>query len=98
MSSWGPKPCEGCGGDEHHGFGCRNQPVSESYWLGYRHGQRTASYGITDHDLALRQELRLIGTTNRPHRAFALGELRGYRQAQDRPNYARPDRGMQVPA
>jgi hypothetical protein len=29
----------------------------------------------------MREELRLIGTSNRVHRAFALGELRGYRQA-----------------
>lgn len=59
----------------------------DSYWLGYRHGQRLANHGpvLADHEHRLRLELALIGTTNRPHRAFALGELRGYREASGLP-------------
>ena len=61
--------------------------LSDTYWLGYRHGQRTALHSdLADREDALKLELRLIGTTNRAHRAFALGELRGYRQALDRPS------------
>lgn len=57
----------------------------DAYWLGYRHGRRLHEHGphLTDHERNLRLELRLIGTTNRTHRAFALGELRGYRQARN---------------
>ena len=53
----------------------------ETYWLGYRHGQRIAAHHTSTED-ALKLEVRLAGTTNQEHRAFALGELRGYRQAQ----------------
>ena len=72
--------------------------VHDTFWLGYRAGVRMYQYAgmLLDHEPALREELRLIGTTHRPHRAFALGELRGYRQAADRLDYSRPDRGMQV--
>lgn len=56
---------------------------AETYWLGYRHGLRVHDHsnGLTDHEHALRLDLHLIGTTNKQHRAFALGELRGYREA-----------------
>ena len=53
----------------------------ETYWLGYRHGRRIAAHQTATED-ALKLEVRLAGTTNREHRAFALGELRGYREAQ----------------
>lgn len=53
----------------------------ETYWLGYRHGRRIAAHHTATED-ALKLEVRLAGTTNQEHRAFALGELRGYRQAQ----------------
>jgi len=58
-------------------------PVHDAYWLGFRHGRRVHEYAhrLCDHEPAMREELRLIGTTNRRHRAFQLGELRGYRQA-----------------
>lgn len=52
----------------------------ETYWLGYRHGRRVAQTDTTEnHERALRLEVQLAGNT--AHRAFALGELRGYRQA-----------------
>lgn len=53
----------------------------ETYWLGYRHGRRIAAHHTATED-ALKLEVRLAGTVNQEHRAFALGELRGYRQAQ----------------
>ncbi len=58
--------------------------IHDTYWLGYRHGRRIHEYAHTlvDHEPAMREELRLIGTSNRKHRAFALGELRGYRSAR----------------
>jgi hypothetical protein len=53
----------------------------ESYWLGYRHGRRIAQAASpVDHEQALRLELQL--STSRVHRAWALGELRGYREAR----------------
>ena len=57
--------------------------IHETFWLGFRHGRRIHEYAhhLCDHEPAMREELLLIGTTNRVHRAFALGELRGYRQA-----------------
>jgi hypothetical protein len=61
--------------------------LTDTYWLGYRHGQRVAeAQGLYDMEDALKREVALVGTSNRPHRAFALGELRGYRQATDRPH------------
>ena len=55
----------------------------DSYWLGYRAGRRLADHEPgTDHEQRLRLELKLAGGT---HRAFALGELRGYRQAAGLP-------------
>lgn len=54
------------------------------YWRGYRHGKAIAEHRPhEDHERALRLEVAL--TQSSPHRAFALGELRGYRQATDRP-------------
>lgn len=51
----------------------------EMYWLGYRHGQRLAAHRPgQERDLKLEVQL----TDGGPHRAFALGELRGYRQAK----------------
>lgn len=71
--------------DTHH-----RDELTDLYWLGYRHGQRTALYSdLENREPALRRDLRLGGTTNRRHRAFALGELRGYRQTIDQPP-ARP--------
>ena len=52
----------------------------DTYWLGYRHGQRIAAYD-TQTQTELRLQLRFTDT--REHRAFALGELRGYRQAKN---------------
>ncbi len=53
------------------------------YWLGYRHGRRLAEHDPgTNHLPALRLGLILSGLRGRP---FALGELRGYRQAADLP-------------
>jgi hypothetical protein len=55
------------------------------YWIGYSHGRRTAEHQPgEDHERALRANLALAGNHQR-HRAFALGELRGYRQATDAP-------------
>lgn len=59
----------------------------EAYWLGYRHGRRAYEHTYTIRDLEpdLRLEVQLIGDGRTPmtrrHRAFALGELRGYREA-----------------
>ena len=58
----------------------------ETYWLGYRHGVRLRYYdntltGQTNTEDSLRLEVKL--TDGGPHRAFALGELRGYRQAKN---------------
>jgi hypothetical protein len=53
----------------------------DTYRLGYQHGRRIAQHQ-TDTEDNLKLEVRLAGTTNQEHRAFALGELRGYRQAQ----------------
>jgi len=50
----------------------------ETYWLGYRHGRRIAAHNTATED-ALKLEVRLVGVQNDQHRAFALGELRGYR-------------------
>lgn len=52
----------------------------EMYWLGYRHGRRIAAHHTATED-TLKLEVRLAGTTDQGHRAFALGELRGYRKA-----------------
>jgi hypothetical protein len=56
----------------------RRQERHNLYWIGYRHGRRIAEHDhLTDREPALRLELQLAGAH---HRAFALGELRGYRQ------------------
>ena len=56
------------------------------YQRGRVYGKRLAVHQPhIDHEPAMRLDLQLIGTTNRAHRAFALGELRGYRQATGRP-------------
>lgn len=56
------------------------------YRRGLEYGRRLANYSpLIDHEQHLRDELALVGTTNRDHRAFALGELRGYRQAAGYP-------------
>lgn len=55
----------------------------QTYLLGYRHGRRLAEHRpLENHEPGLRLELHLTGHTS-PHRAFALGELRGYREARD---------------
>ena len=52
------------------------------YQRGREHGRRTAEHApLYAHEHRLRLELALMGKRNRDHRAFALGELRGYRQA-----------------
>jgi hypothetical protein len=60
----------------------------ELYWLGYRAGVRLA-----EHDPQVYNEaglkLNLIFAGNGRGRPFALGELRGYRQALNLPNPAR---------
>lgn len=54
------------------------------YWLGYRHGRRLMEHEPnTDHERTLKLDLLLQG--NGPGRPFALGELRGYRQAAGLP-------------
>ena len=54
------------------------------YWLGHNRGRRLAEHQpLENHERALRTGLALAGNTR--HRAFALGELRGYRQAADLP-------------
>ena len=56
----------------------------EAYWAGYRHGRRLHEHmALTDHEPALRLEVSL---TTGKHRAWALGELRGYRQATGQPS------------
>jgi len=53
----------------------------ESYWLGYRHGRILAHHEPNvDRTATLWLEVKL--STSRTHRAFALGELRGYRSAR----------------
>lgn len=50
----------------------------DAYWMGYRHGRRLHEHmALTDHEPALRLEVTL--STTDTHRAWALGELRGYR-------------------
>ena len=63
--------------------------VQDAYWLGYRHGVRTLEHTqyLVDLEENLKLEVHLVGAGATPmtrrHRAFALGELRGYRQARD---------------
>lgn len=52
----------------------------EMYRLGYRHGIRIAAHQTATED-TLKLEVKLVGSTDQGHRAFALGELRGYRKA-----------------
>ncbi len=53
------------------------------YWLGYRHGKRLVEHEPNvNHLPGLKLGVILAGTRGRP---FALGELRGYRQAADLP-------------
>ena len=60
-----------------------DNPRHDSYWLGYRHGRRLAEHEPNiDHMPALRWEAKF---SSRPGRAFALGELRGYREAVGAP-------------
>lgn len=55
-----------------------------AYLNGLSHGRALYAYmALTDHEPALRLELALGGQRNR---AYALGALRGYRQASDLPN------------
>jgi hypothetical protein len=76
--------CLECGGDEHHAAGCTQHPRHQKYWLGYRHGKRLAAHEPNvNHEPTLKLDLLLQG--NGPGRPFALGELRGYRQAADLP-------------
>ena len=54
------------------------------YWLGYRYGKALSEHmALTDHQPELRLDLTLVGNTR--HRAYALGALRGYRQAAGLP-------------
>ena len=54
------------------------------YWLGYRHGKRLAEHSpLVDPLPGLRLDVLLQG--NGPGRPFALGELRGYREAAGLP-------------
>lgn len=57
----------------------------ELYWLGYRSGRNLAQHenehgARENREKALRLEVHLTGSL--PHRAFAVGELRGYRIAR----------------
>lgn len=53
----------------------------EMYWAGYRHGRRLAEHDpLVNHEPALRLEIQMVGGGR--FRAWLLGELRGYRQAQ----------------
>ena len=59
------------------------QERHEMYWLGYRHGRRLGLYEpLFDFEPALRLEVQLLDG-NPTGRAWALGELRGYREARD---------------
>lgn len=56
----------------------------DAYWLGYRHGKHLGQHDpLTNHEPRLWLELSLAA--GRKWKAWALGELRGYRQATDRP-------------
>lgn len=59
----------------------RQDEVSDGYWRGYRHGRRIAEHATgVDAEPVLRLELAMhTAPANRVYRAFALGELRGYR-------------------
>ena len=55
----------------------------DSYWLGYQHGRRLHEHQPNEnHERALRLGVKLAGNKGR---AWALGELRGYRQAAGLP-------------
>jgi hypothetical protein len=55
----------------------------DSYWLGYRHGKALAEHQPNEnHEPALRFQVDAATAPTNPHRAFALGELRGYREAR----------------
>lgn len=57
--------------------------AADRYRMGHSHGRRLAQHRPeVDHEQALRLEVQLVGTTNRYRRAWALGELRGYRTAR----------------
>jgi hypothetical protein len=66
--------------DDRYGVATRR----DMYGLGYRHGRRLAEHQPNEnHERALRLGVKLAGNTK--HRAWALGELRGYRQAAGLP-------------
>lgn len=58
---------------------------AEAYKRGIRHGRALAPDDLVNHEPALRLELSMFESSKGTVRAFALGALRGYRQATDRP-------------
>lgn len=61
----------------------------EAYWLGYRYGRNLAKQDhLIDHERTLKLE---VGLATDHHRSYALGELRGYREAMNRPETIRHD-------
>lgn len=50
----------------------------DAYWLGYRHGKRLAQHNPhINHEISLKLDLLYA---REKHRAYAVGELRGYRE------------------
>jgi hypothetical protein len=88
-----PRACPECGDDDRHEPDCsrnyrnsaRATVVHDYYWLGWRTGKRVAAFAdLQNHEARLKLEVHLIGDSapRRNARAFALGELRGYREAR----------------
>lgn len=63
---------------------------TEKYRLGLASGRRLAEHRPDINcEPALRLQLSHLQSRYNPHRPFALGELRGYRQAAGLPNHIR---------
>ena len=65
----------------------------ENYCAGYRSGRVLAENPERDYEGELKLNVKLCDAPANPRRAFALGELRGYRDAKD----DRPIRVVTVP-
>lgn len=55
----------------------------ENYCAGYRSGRFLAENPERDYEGELKLNVALVESPTNPRRAFALGELRGYRDAKD---------------
>ena len=63
----------------------------ENYCAGYRSGRVLAENPERDYEGELKLNVKLCDAPANPRRAFALGELRGYRDAKDdRPLHVTP--------